>query len=267
MNKKWLLSLALMMALVVLAACNNEDESAKENNDESKTQEEETAGDSETATEGGENTEQQPELPEPNLEGIPEVVAEVNGEEIGKEEFENAYTGQFQQMTIQAQMSGQAQEIDQEQLKAQIVESMIGQELLIQEADKRNFDVSDDDINEVIDGLVEQNGMESQDALMAALKEQGTNKEEMLAQVETQVKVNKLIEDESGEVQPTDAELQEYYDQLVAQQEEMDAESEIPTFDEVKSTIAQQLVSQKQNKVVQTLVTTLRENAEITNNL
>ncbi|GGM37477.1 hypothetical protein GCM10011351_24590 [Paraliobacillus quinghaiensis] len=267
MNKKWFLSLALMFAVVLLAACNNGEESVEENNDEPETQEEETAGDNETATEGGENTVQQPELPEPNLEGIPEVVAQVNGEEIGKEEFENAFTGQFQQIAMQAQMSGQASDIDQEQLKTQIVESMIGQKLLIQEADKRNFNVSDDEINKVIDGIVEQNGMESQDALMAALEEQGTDKEEVLSQVEKQVKINKLIEDESGDIAPTDAEVQEYYDQLVAQQEEMDSNAEIPSFDEVKSTIEQQLVSQKQNKVVQTLVTTLRENAEITNNL
>lgn len=254
-----------MLVLALLAACNGGDESTENNNDEN-TQEEEAAGDNETDVEGEEGS-GQAQLPEPNLEGIPDVVAEVNGEQIEKQAFETAYTGQFQQMAMQAQMAGQAPEIDQEQLKAQIVESMIGQELLIQEADKRDFNVSEDDINEVIDGLVEQNGMESQDALMAALEEQGTDQEEVLAQVETQVRVNKLIEDESGEIQPSESELQEYYDQLVAQQEETDAEAEIPSFDEVKSNIEQQLVSQKQNEVVQTLVTTLRENADITNNL
>ncbi|MDS8765667.1 SurA N-terminal domain-containing protein, partial [Streptococcus pneumoniae] len=85
-----------------------------------------------------------PEMPEPDLEGIPEVVAEVNGEEVSKEEFETAYTGQFQQAAMQAQMSGQ--EIDQNQLKTQLAESMVGQKLLVQEAENQELTASDEEV-------------------------------------------------------------------------------------------------------------------------
>lgn len=247
-----------MLLLAVLAACNGGDESVNDNNDAPDTQEEETAG--------GEGSGEAQAL-EPDVEGIPEVVAEVNGEEIEREAFEMTYAGQYQQMAMQLQMSGQEQEIDEEQLKAQVLESMIGQELLIQEADSRNFDISDDDINELIDESVEQNGLESREQLMSAFEEQGTNEEEVMAQIETQVKVNKLIEYEVGDYEPSETELEEYYDQIVAQQTQSNPEVDIPPFDEVRPEIEQQLVTQRENEAVQTLVTTLHEDADITNHM
>ena len=77
---------------------------------------------------------------EPDLEGIPDVVAEVNGEELGKAEFVDTYTAQFQQMAMQAQSSGQP--VDQDQLKKQVVDNMINGELLVQEAEERGYSAS-----------------------------------------------------------------------------------------------------------------------------
>lgn len=88
MSKKWLLGLSLALSVFVITACSNGDEEAKDDKEESKTQEE-AQGDGEGA--------EQPEMPKPDLEDIPEVVAEVNGEEISKEEFETTYQAQFQQ--------------------------------------------------------------------------------------------------------------------------------------------------------------------------
>src|SRR5699024_9788986 len=95
--------------------------------------------------EGAENTEEgqaaegqsadgeTPEMPEPDLEDVPDVVAEINGEEISKEEFEQVYTGQFQQASMMQEMTGE--EVNEDELKQQIAEGMVSERLLVQESE------------------------------------------------------------------------------------------------------------------------------------
>lgn len=88
LNKKWLLSLSLALFIALLTACGNDEGSGGDSNNE-EAQQEESSENSESSQEGegssqeGENSEQ-PQMPEPDLEGVPEVVATVNGEEIPK---------------------------------------------------------------------------------------------------------------------------------------------------------------------------------------
>ena len=63
---------------------------------------------------------------EPDLDGIPDVVAEVNGEDVTKEEFVPIYEATFQQAAAQAQMSGQAP--DEDALKKQTVDDLVRSE-------------------------------------------------------------------------------------------------------------------------------------------
>ncbi|MEC5423529.1 SurA N-terminal domain-containing protein [Virgibacillus sp. C22-A2] len=253
LNKKWIISLLFAALVLTLAACGNDDESAEDNNDE--------------AEEAAPGTEQ-PEMPEPDLEGIPEVVAEVNGEEITREEFETTYQGQFQQASLQAMMSGQ--EIDQDQLKGQIAEGLVGQRLLIQEADNSGIEASEEEIDEILDQLVEQNGMESRDEFLAALEEQqGMSEEEVRSELELQVKVDQLIARESGDIEPTDEEMEELYEEFAAQQEEHAAgedgeETDVPSFEEMKPDLEAQVKRQKEAEASQLLVEKLREDADVT---
>lgn len=240
--------------MAALAACGGE--TAEETNEEAAPQEEAAA------TEEG--SAEQPEMPEPDLEGIPEVVAEVNGEEIAKEEFESAYTGQFQQMAMQAQMSGQ--EVDQAQLKEQVAESLVAQELLVQETEKQKLTASEEQTNAALQELTQQNGLESSEEFLAALEEQGISKEEVMKQVEAQVKIDQIIAKETGEVEPTDEELQAFYEQAQAQQEQAEGE-ELPAFEEVKPQLAEQVKMQKEGEATQALVAKLREEADVTINL
>ena len=141
-NKKCLI-ISLALFISILAACSNKNESEENNNE------------AEEAQADGENF----ELPEPNLENIPDVVAKVNGEEISKEDFELTYTSMFQQIYMQSQMTGE--EVDEDQLKEQTIEEMVSQELLIQEADNAGIEASDDKVEETLQELVDNNGMES----------------------------------------------------------------------------------------------------------
>lgn len=244
MIKKWLTSIILVFLATMLVACGGGD-----------------ADQSEPAPSG----EDQLQMPEPELDDVPDLVAEVNNEGITKADFELTYISQFEQLAMQAQMTGQ--QLDQDQLKAELVESMINQELLRQEADRRGFEVTEDDVNTLIEEIVELNGLESREELFAVFEEQGTSEQEILNQIELQLKLDQLIDDEVGDFEPTQDELERLYDELVTQYEELEIDEEIPTFEEVQSDLEQELHYQVESETIMTLVEALRADAEIKNHM
>lgn len=251
--KKWLSTLSIFSLVLVLGACGDDSEEENEENAEAPTEEE-----------VAENSEEMMEMPEPDLEGIPEVVAEVNGEEISQEEFTQTYESQFQNMAMQQQMMGGGEEIEQDELKQQVAETLVNQELMAQEADNREYTASEDDVNEMIDQLTEQNGMEDRDELFAAFEEQGMPEDELTSLLETQIKVDQLIEEESGEIEPTEEELQEMYDEMLEMQGQTEGEGEAPSFEELEPQLVQQYEMEKQGEAVQALIETLNEDADTT---
>lgn len=267
--KTWLTTAGLAAGLLTVAACGGSDSSGDSASEST------GSGDSAAATSGApggpEAAPEAPAMPEPDLADVPDVVAEVNGEEITGEEFSAAYEGRFQQVVMQSQASGQ--EVDQEQLKTQTVDGMIGNILLLQEADERELTSSSEEVNATLDELAEQNGAGSGDELLALLEEQGTTEEDAREQLETQVKVDKLIAEETQTEAPTEAELQELYDSLVAQQGGGGEESggpgagAVPPFEEVRPQLEDQLVQEQEAEVVTVLVEDLRAEGDVTVNL
>lgn len=262
--KKWLSSLTIIGSLLLLGACNGDEEAATE---ETGSAEEQAQPETGAAAEGeqaaGEEgaAAEQPEAPEPDLEGVPDVVAEVNDTKIEKPAFEEAYNMQFQQMAMMSQMSGE--ELNQDDLKKQVADGLVSQELLIQEADNRELEVTEEDTNAVLDDLVEQNQMESQDDLFAAFEEQDMPKDEVMSQVEMQVKIDKLIAEEAGEIEPSQEELQEVYNAQIEQMKQMETEEEPPAFEDIEPQIKEQVVAQKEGEAAQALVADLKESADV----
>ncbi|MFD2760046.1 SurA N-terminal domain-containing protein [Lentibacillus juripiscarius] len=262
MMRKLLMTLMALGIALVLAACGGDDESSDKDN----------GGGSDK---NGQASEQQKKMPEPDLKDVPDVVAKVNGEEIKKKEFKSTYQSLFQRMAMQSQLTGQ--KLDQDKLKKQTAEGMVGNQLLIQEANDRDYSASDKDVDETLNDMAKQNGLESKDKLLSKLEEQGMKEKEVVSQIKTQVKVEKLISEESGDTEPTEEELQKAYDQWKSQQEkakegnkgekEDGEEKKIASFDEKKSDLKSQLKTQKENKARQTLVEKLRKDADVTINL
>ena len=203
---------------------------------------------------------------EPDLEGIPDVVAEVNGEEVTKDEFVPIYTSTFQQAAAQAQTSGQAP--DEEALKKQTVDDLVSTELLTQEADARDIEVSDEDVDAELAALAEQNQLGSAEELLAAVEKQGVTEEQARSQVETQLMVEALVVDEDGPIEPTEKELRTAYAQAKAQQAQAgQAGQQIPPFAEVRDQLEEQATQQRVGEVAGALVKDLRKDADITINL
>jgi peptidyl-prolyl cis-trans isomerase SurA len=199
-----------------------------------------------------------------DLEGVPEVVAEVNGEEVTRDEFAPIYSAQLAQAQAQAQSGGPAP--DEEALKKQTVDDLVDTELLAQEADSRGIEVSGDDVDAELTTLAKQNGMKSGEELLAAIAKQGMDEETARDQVETQVMVEQLVADEDGPFKPTDKELRALYAQA-AKQAKASGSGQVPPFAKVRDQLVEQARTQEIGSVAGALVKSLREDADITVNL
>lgn len=203
--------------------------------------------------------------PQPDLEGIPDVVAEVNGEEVTKDEFVPIYESQFAQAAAQAQTTGQAP--DEDALKQQTVDDLVSTELLAQEADARGIEVSDEAVDAELEDLAAQNQLGSADELLAAVEAQGVSAEQARDQVETQLMVEQLAADEDGSLEPTERELRTLYAQVKEQAAQSGGAEQIPPFAEARTQLVEQATSQKIGEIAGTLVEDLRKDAKITINL
>jgi hypothetical protein len=246
------LGLTTAAALLALTACGGGDSSSDPESADSSTSQGQASAD---------------------LEGIPEVVAEVNGEEVTRDEFAPIYQAQLEQATMQAQqMGGKApDEAALEKLQEQVADNLVDTELLAQEFDARGLEVSDDDVDAELASLAEQNQLGSADELLAALEKQGTSEEQVRDQVETQVMVEQLVDDEAGPAKPSEKELRTIYRRAKEQQQQMGQQGgeqqPIPSYAEVKPQLEEQAASQRIGTVAQSLVDDLRKDADITVNL
>jgi peptidyl-prolyl cis-trans isomerase SurA len=240
-------------ALLALTACGGGDDSSSDKASSSSSADP-SAGAS-SGSEGG-----------PDLSGIPDVVAEVNGAEVTKEEFVPIYEATFQQAAAQAQMGGQ--EPDEEALRTQAVDELVDTELLSQEAESRGISVSDEQVDAELDDLAAQNGMKSGDELLAAVEKQGMAPELARDQVATQVMVELLAADEDGSIEPTGKELRARYAQVKQQQAKAGQQGQkVPPYAKVRDQLAEQVKSEQVGTVAGALVQSLRKDADITVNL
>lgn len=254
-RNRTVLGLSLAASLIALSACGGGgDESGSAGAAEEPTSESsETAGSEES---GG-----------PDLEGIPDVVAEVNGEEVTKDEFIPVYEAQFQQATSQAQMTGEKP--DEDAIKQQTADNLVSTELLAQEAEARGLSVTEADVDDELASLAEENQLGSVEELLAALEKQGATEEQARAQLEQQMVIDLLVADEGGDAEPTEQELRKIYDQAKQQQAQMGEQGgqKIPPYAKVKPQLVEQAKSDQQGQVAQALVDDLRADADITINL
>jgi peptidyl-prolyl cis-trans isomerase SurA len=227
------------------------------------------AAESTPAQQSSQSGQGQAAAPSPDLTGVPDVVATVNGKDIGKDEFSRVYESQFQQSAMQAQMSGQ--ELDQNELKKSAAESMVGTELLMQHADRANIQATDDQIAKTLSAAAKSNDMSNKEFL-AALEKQGVDRKQVDVQLTQQVEVEAVIKKELGTFSASEKELKAAYDQAKAQQEQQapaqsgDA-AKMPSYKEVRPQLKQQVVQQKEGAATQKLVEKLRAEGDVKVNI
>ncbi|MGO2527291.1 SurA N-terminal domain-containing protein [Brevibacterium aurantiacum] len=259
-KSKWLLGLVVATAVGSLAACGSAEEEPKAQETSASAKQE--AG-SDASGQG------QDQSGKPNTDGIPKVVAEVNGEKITKDDFVPLYETQYQQMQMQSQQSGQ--QVDEKQLKTQTAENLVSTELLSQEAEKRDIKVSDKDVDKGLEESAKSSQMSKKDFL-AAMKKQGMDEKKVHAELKTQLAIEGLIKDEYGEFKASGEDIGQAYQQAKTQQEQMAQQSgqqaqEVPSLEEMRPQLEEQVKSQKSTEATQKFAKKLRKQGDVTINL
>lgn len=186
-----------------------------------------------------------PEIPEieeatpevSNVPELPETVATINGEEITGAEVSDMIT----------QMQMQGLQVTPED----VVDQIIMQILLTEEAQNRNYDVSSENVEE----LFEQQGISSEE-LRPLVEAEGMNYDEFIENQKIEVKLSLLIEEEAN-VEITEEEARQFFDEQAAMFEED------VSYEEVGEEIKQFLADQASNDALLALGRQLMEEADI----
>lgn len=246
MPKKFFLGLAAIVAACSLAACSTADEAATDD--------------------GASTTQEQPAAAQPELDNIPDVVAVVNDQKITGDTFAESYKAQFQQLSMQAQMSGT--EPNQDAMKKQAADMMVNSELLVMEADEQGFTAADEDVEAYLATMAEAQGLDSADALLSEFEAQGLSADRVRQDIQREVLIEQVIETLEVEA-PSEDELRSMYDTQVEQLEAMNAQmdadqaQDVPSFDELKPQLTQQATAQQENAALAELIDELRSTADI----
>ena len=250
-RNRTVLGLSLAAATIALGACGGGDSGSEKTG----AAEEPTSQESSEGAEGA---------LEPDLEGIPDVVAEVNGEEVTKDEFVVRLRG-----AVPA--GGHAGAGRRRGARRGRVEGADGRQPREHRAARaggrgpRTSTVTEQDVEDELTTLAKENQLGSVDELFAALEKQGTTEEQARDQLESQMVIEELVADEAGSIEPTEQELRTIYAQAKTQAGE-GAEA-VPPYAKVRSQIVEQAKSDQLAEVAQTLVDDLRKDADITVNL
>ena len=119
---------------------------------------------------------------------LPAVVAQVNGEQISKADFEDAVR------TLEARAGGPVPSNQRDQIYRRVLDELIAYRLLLQETRSRNIAVNDAEVTAHFESLTKQAG--SEDALKAMLARQNLTLDQARAKMKSELSVNKLLESE-----------------------------------------------------------------------
>ncbi len=140
---------------------------------------------------------------------VEEIVAIVNDEVITLTEFKKEYDQQL--VGIKAQFQGEQQEKAIEQLKAQLLDSMITNSLLLQMAKADNLNVGEQ-LKMAVDNIKKENNIDSDGDLQRALRSQGMQYDVWLKQIEEKMLRDRVVSSQiSKSIVVDDAEIIDYY--------------------------------------------------------
>ncbi|PLR69064.1 MULTISPECIES: SurA N-terminal domain-containing protein [Bacillaceae] len=250
--KKMMFTLITGLMAVVLAACGGNEESKEaKNEDKAKTAETDQQKEQQKKME-----EMQKKLEEQQVDEK-KTVAIVNDKEIVGSDYNSVLQstqGQMQQMGQDPSSKEAA-----EQVKKQTIDSLVGQTLLLQEADKKGYKASDEDIKKQLDETKKQ--FKTEKEFESALKKSGMDMKTLETQIADDIKFRQYVEKEIPADKVTDEEIQKAYDQYAEQGKTTG--QEVPKLEEVKPQIEQSLQQQKQQEKLAQQVEELKKNAKI----
>lgn len=144
---------------------------------------------------------------------VDKVIVKVNKENIMKSEFDKLYNTAIEQ--LKQLSSKEISEKDEELLKQKVLDQLISQKLLLQEAKKRNIKVTKREIQEGIKTV--KSRFPSDQMFMLELKKENLTEKQFEKQIEEQIMVLKLVDEvvKKNMVKPTEAEARELFNKIV----------------------------------------------------
>ncbi|WP_080875420.1 SurA N-terminal domain-containing protein [Oceanobacillus timonensis] len=247
------LSLSILMIITMLLAACGSDDSENEQGEGDQGQEE--AGQQQEGEGEGEGDQQQPQQPEPVEFSDDEFVEEdtpvvvVNGEELQGTDYNTAYS------LVKTMMNQSGQDVsDQEALQDETINFLVEQELIMQEANDEGVEVTDEEVQEQMDTM-KANG---EDQFQASLDELNLSEDQFEQQLKYNLATTKYM-DEAFDVDVTDEEVEEMYEQLQSQMGDQDMQD----LDEIRGQIEEMVAQNKQQEAYADKVDELTESADV----
>ncbi len=199
------------------------------------------------------------------------VVATVNGEEITDQQLSQSAQVYQIIMTLSQQfrnfaqfmMTSEAGNNFLTEYRKYVLDRMIEQKLQDQKMEELGIQVSEEDVQAEIDGIISNNDQfESEQDLEDYLKNnQNSNLDNLKSQIRGSLRREKLREEVTGEVNVTDEEISSYYEQNKGNY--TDQEGNTKPLEEVRDQITQTLKGQKRNEQWNNWLEEAKEEAEI----
>ena len=184
------------------------------------------------------------------------AVALVNGEEISRESFDKLFEGMKNMYAQQGvNFAGEGSEELVKQLEQYVLDTMIKEKVLLQEALKKGYEVSDEEINSEIELI--KSSFESDEDFEQALSDNFLDLDQLRENLSTEIITGLYLDSEIEMPVVTDEEVITLY----LQYSEMF--DDIPEFDLIREQLEAELTKDKKDEVVQIFVQALVEKSEI----
>lgn len=195
-----------------------------------------------------ENTEEttQFEVPEDERVGEDEVVAVVNGEEVKGAVYNLVYT----QLALHAHQM--QKETENDELKEAALTSVIDRQIVLQEAKKKDIEVTDKEAEEHLKKLKEESG----DELETLLQQYQISESEFKDQLIFELTLNDYMV-KTVDVDVTEDEIKEYYEKA------KEGTEDIPPYEEIKLQLEKQLLNDKTLETFQSHIDSIKEKSDI----
>lgn len=228
--KKMLMLLFTVGLALVLAACGNDGT------------EEEAA-----PTEPAQEAQEPAEISEEEEMAEDTSVATVNDSEITGEKYNPVY---FQ---VKSTLQQNGKDVsDPQQVREMTLNLLVEEELILQDAEEKGIEVTDEEVQSELDLIKEQAGEE----LTAVLEQLHLTEEQFKAQLNDDLTTSKYMGSEF-EVEVTDEEVQEFYDQLKEQ------DSGVGELEQMEDLIREQLTMNKTQQQLADRVVELKEDSNV----
>lgn len=254
--KKIILSIATGALALSLVGCNQGEKATKDKPTQGETTKEQAGAKSPTKEEKAAAKEMQAKLSEQQVDKS-KIVAVVNDEELAGVEYNAALK------SIQGQMQQSGQDPTSKeaaaQVKAQALDMIVNQALILQKAKEIDLTASEQEIEERYTTFKKQFGGEKE--LKKAIKTQSTNIKTVKKQIGESILFEKYIDKVAPGTEITDIEIKEYYDQVAAQSKV--SGQKVPPLEEAGEEIKGILKDQQQQELLTTHINEIKPASKI----